>query len=72
MDIENEKEPESNKKKTEMYIFLCMLVLFSTSIPKVIDKLKQLFHISWVRVQMYYHRFKHLAQKLNGGSFPLT
>ena len=38
---------------------------FSTSIHRVIDRLKKSFNLSWMRVKMSYHRFNNLAELLN-------
>ena len=39
---------------------------FSTSIHRVINRLKKYFNLSWLRVQISYHIFNNLAELING------
>ena len=70
----------SAKIETERSTFvLCTHVTF-LYIHRMIDRLKQSFNLSWLRVQMSYHKFNNLAELLNGNlaaiigqrSFPKT
>ena len=66
MDIENEKEPYINKKKSRNVCFCVSYSrYFSTSIHRVIKSLKKSFNLSWLRVQMSYHRFNNLSELPN-------
>ena len=67
LDIENEKEPDVNKKKNR-HVYFCIAYsrYFSISIHRVINRLKKTFNLSWLRVRMSYHRFNNLAELLNG------
>ena len=40
-------------------------MLFSTSIHRVIGKIKKSFNLSWMIVQMSYHIFNDLAELIN-------
>ena len=67
LEIENEKEPDINNKEKQKCLLLCyLLTFFSTSIHRVINGLKKIFNLSWIRVIMYYHRFNNLDELLNG------
>ena len=67
LDIENEKEPDVNKKKNRnVYFCVAYSRYFSTCIHRVINGLKKIFNLSWLRVRMSYHRFNNLAELLNG------
>ena len=67
LDIENEKEPDVNKKKKKNFYFcVANSRYFSTFIHRLINRLKIYFNISWLRVIMSYHRFNNLAGLLNG------
>ena len=49
LDIENEKEPDVNKKKNRnVYFCVAYLPYFSTSIHRVINGLKKTFNLSWI------------------------
>ena len=66
LDIENEKEPDVNKKKNRNFYF-CVAYsrYFSTYIHRVINKLK-VFNLYWLRVRMSNHRFNNLDELLSG------
>ena len=65
MDIE--KEPDVSKKKTRnVYFCVAYSYYFSTSIDMVINRLQKAFNLSWLRVQISYHRINNLAELLNG------
>ena len=67
LEIENENEPDINKKKNRnVFFFVVNSRYFSASIHRVINALKKIFNISWLRVRMSYHRFNSLAQLHNG------
>ena len=67
LEIENEKERDINKKKNRnVYFCVAYSCYFSTSIHRVINRLENIFNISWLRVRMSYHRFNNLAKLLNG------
>ena len=67
LEIENEKEPDVNKKKNRnVYFCVAYSRFFSTSIHRVINGLKKTFNLSWLRVRMSYHRFNNLSELLNG------
>ena len=67
MDIENDKEPDVNKKKNRnVYFFVAYSRYFSTSIHRVVNELKKTFNLSWLIVKISYHRFNNLAGLLNG------
>ena len=65
--VDTKKEPDISKKKN---IYVCFYVAysryFSTSIHRVINRLKRYFNLSWLRVQMSYHIFNNLVELLNG------
>ena len=48
-----------------MSTFVLRTHIFSTSIHRVINRLKTFFNLSWLRVIMSYHRFNNLADLLN-------
>ena len=65
--VDIEKEADVNKKKNiYVYFFAAYSLYFSTSIHRVINRLKMPFNLSWLIVQMSYHRFNNLAELLNG------
>ena len=67
MDIENEKEPDVNKKKNkDVYFCVAYSRYFSTSIHRVINGPKKTFNLSCLRVRMSYHIFKILSELLKG------
>ena len=67
LEIENEKEPDVNgKRNINVYFCVAYSRFFSTSIHRVINGLKKMFNLSWLRVRMSYHRFNNLAELLNG------
>ena len=67
LEIENEKEPDVKKKKNRnVYFCVAYSRYFSKSIHRVINGLKNIFNLSWLRVRMSYHRFNNLAELLNG------
>ena len=79
--MDNEKEQDVSKKKNRnVYFCVAYSRYFSTSMHRVINRIKKSFFLSWLRVIMSYHRFNNLAELLNGnlaaksggGSFPKT
>ena len=65
--VDMEKETDIIKKKNRnVYFCVAYSRHFSTSIHRVIDRLKKSFNISWLRVKMSYLRFNNLAELLNG------
>ena len=65
--VEKEKERDvSVKKNRNVYFCVAYSHYFSTTIHRVIDSLKKSFNLTWLRVQMSYHRFNNLAELLNG------
>ena len=64
--VENEKERDiSEKKNINVYFCVSYSRYFSTSIHRVIDRIKKSFNLTWIRVQISYHRFNNLAELLN-------
>ena len=60
LETENEKEPDVNKKKNRnAYFGVVYSRYFSTSIHRVINGLKKMFNLYWLRVRMSYHRFNN-------------
>ena len=49
-----------------MSIFLCLLTLIFYVYPQGDQQDKKSINLSWMRVQMSYHRFSNLAELLNG------
>ena len=67
LEIENEKEPDVNKKKNRnVYFCVAYSRYFSTAIHRVIDRLKKSFNLTWISVRMSHHIFNNLAELLNG------
>ena len=65
--VDNEKERDVSKKKNRnVYFCVAYSRYFSTSIHRVIGRLKNSFNLTWLRVQMSYHRFDNLAELING------
>ena len=65
--VYNEKEQDVSKKKNRnVYICVAYSRYFSTSIHRVIESLKFLCKLTWLRVRMSYHIFNNLAELLNG------
>ena len=64
VDIEKEQDV-SVKKNRNVYFCVVYSRYFSTSIHKVIDRLKKSFNLTWLRVRMSYHRFNNLAELLD-------
>ena len=56
----------SKKKNRNIYFCVAYSRYFSTSIHRVVDRLKKSFNLTWLRVRMSYHRFNNLAELLNG------
>ena len=56
----------SKRKNRNVYFCFAKSSYFSTSIHRVINRIKRSFNLSWMRVRMSYHRFNHLAELLNG------
>ena len=64
--MESEKEPEVNKKKTEMSnFFIAYSCYFSASIHRVISRPKQYVNLSWLGVRISHHRFNNSSELLN-------
>ena len=62
-----EKEPEVNKNKNRnIYFYVAYSPYFSTSIHRLINRLKIYFNLSWMIVIMSYHIFNNLAELING------
>ena len=62
-----ERELELSKKKNRnAYFFAAYSRYFSTSIYRVINRIKRNFNLSLLRVRIYYHRFNDLEELLNG------
>ena len=53
----------STKKNKNVYFCVAYSRCFSTSIHRVINRLK-IFNLSWLRVRMSYHRYNNLAELL--------
>ena len=65
--VEKEKERDvSVKKNRNFYFCVAYSHYFSTAIHRVIDRLKNLFNLAWLRVWISYHRFNNLAELFNG------
>ena len=65
--VEKNKEQDvSVKKNRNVYFCVAYSRYFSTAIPRVIDRLKNSFNLTWLRVRMSYHRYNNLAELLNG------
>ena len=65
--MDNEKERDVSKKKNRnVYFCVAYSGYFSTSIHRVIDRLKNSFNLTWPRVRMSYHIFNNLSELLNG------
>ena len=65
--VEIEKEQDvSVKQNINFYFCVAYSHYFSTSIHRVIDRLKKSFNLTWLILQMSYHRFNNLAELLNG------
>ena len=65
--LEKEKERDvSVKKNRNVYFSVAYSRYFSTAIHRVIDRIKNSFNLTWLRVRMSYHRFKNLVELLNG------
>ena len=62
----NKEQDVSVKKNRNVYSCVVYSRYFYTSIHRVIDRLKKTFKLTWLRVQMSYHRFNNLAELLNG------
>ena len=64
--VDIEKEQDVRKKKNRnVYFCVSYSRSFSTSIHRVINRLKRSFNLSWMRIRMSYHRFNNLAELLN-------
>ena len=57
---------ETSAFKRKLYFVVAYSRYFSTAIHRVIERLKNSFNLTWLRVQMSYHRFNNLAELLNG------
>ena len=65
--VENKKERDVIKKKNRnVYFCVAYSRYFSTSIHRLIDRLKNSFNLTWLRVRISYHIFNSLAELLNG------
>ena len=62
-----EKEPVV-QKKSNINVYFCVAYsrYFSTSIHRVINRLKIYSKLAWLRVIMSYHRFNNLDELHNG------
>ena len=65
LDIENEKEPDVNKKKQKCLLLCCLITLFSYIFPQGDQQANKYFNLSWLRVGISYHIFDNLAELLN-------
>ena len=59
------KNLTSKKEQHKCLLLCCLLTLFSTSIHRVINRLKIYSNLAWLRVIMSYHRFNNLDELLN-------
>ena len=66
MDIENEKEPDVRKNKTEMSTFALHINAIFCFYPRCDQRAKKYFNLYWQIVQISYHRFNNLTKLLNG------
>ena len=66
LDIENEKEPDVNKKKQKCLLLYFLITLFSYIFPQGDQHAKKYFNLSWLRVRISYRIFDNLAELLNG------
>ena len=65
--LEKNKERDvSVKKNRNVYFCVAYSRYFSTEIHRLINRLKKLFNLTWLRVRMSYHRYNNLAELLNG------
>ena len=65
--VYNEKERDiSRKKNRNVYFCVTYSRYFSTSIHRVIDRLKRSFNLTRLRVRISYHIFNNSAELLNG------
>ena len=65
--LEKNKEWEvSVKKNRNVYFCVAYSRYFSTAIYMVIDRLKNSFNLTWLRVRMSHHRYNNLEELLNG------
>ena len=58
----NKERDVSVKKNRNVYFCFASSRYFSMAIHRVIDRLKNSFNLTWLRVRMSYHRYKHLAE----------
>ena len=65
MDMEKEQDFSKNKNRN-VYFCVPYSRYFSTSIQRLINRLKKNFNFSWQRVRISYHRFNNLVELLNG------
>ena len=65
MDIESEPDVSKNKNRN-VYFCVAYSCYFSTSIHRVINRIKKAFNLSCMRVQISDHIFNNLAELLNG------
>ena len=64
--LRTKKNLTSTKKNRNIYFCVAYSRYLSTSIHRVINGLKRILILSWLRVRMSYHRFNNLAELLNG------
>ena len=65
--LEKNKERDvSLNKNRNVYFFVAYSRYFSTAIHRVIDRLKNSFNLTWLRVRISYHRYNNLVELLNG------
>ena len=62
----NNERDVSVKKNRNVYFCVAYSRYFSTATHRVIDRLKNSFNLTWLRVRMSYHRYNNLADLLNG------
>ena len=65
MSIENEKNPKPKKRKTGMSIFALHNYVIFLHLSTRRSKCKKTFNLSWLRVQISYHKFNNLYELLN-------
>ena len=64
--VDMEKEHNVRKKKNiNVYCCVAYSRYLSTSTGRVINRPKRSVKLSWMRVQISYHRFNNLAELLN-------
>ena len=59
------KQDVSKKKNINVDFCVAYSRYFSTSIHRVINSLKKSFNLSWLIIQMFYHKFNNLSELIN-------